>query len=114
VVAITWCAQALARLINSGMNILVTSHSDTFVQQINNLMHLYQHPQRSRLMKELDYEEGDLINPADAKLYEFSESGGKTDVREVDREAAGFIVPSLNETLEKLAKETITLQDGEE
>ncbi|HLK82255.1 MAG TPA: AAA family ATPase [Xanthobacteraceae bacterium] len=106
-------ARALARLVNLGVSVLVTSHSDTFVQQINNLMHLYQHPQRLSLMKELGYEEGDLINPADAKLYEFSERGDKTDVREVNREAAGFIVPSLNETLVNLSEETITLQDGE-
>jgi hypothetical protein len=107
-------ARALARLINLGVSVLVTSHSDTFVQQINNLMHLHNHPQKSGLMKELGYEDADLINPADAKAYEFSERGDKTDVSEVKKEVEGFVVPSLNETLAKLASETIALQEGEE
>jgi hypothetical protein len=107
-------ARALARLVNSGVNVLVTSHSDTFVQQINNLMHLYSHPQRSELMKALGYEDDDLINPQDAKAYEFSESGDKTHVAEVKREVEGFVVPTLNDTLAKLANETIALQEGEE
>jgi hypothetical protein len=104
-------ARALARLINLGVSVLVTSHSDTFIQQINNLMHLYSHPQKSDLMKNLGYEDADLINPADAKAYEFSERGDKTDVSEVKKEVEGFVVPSLNETLAKLANETITLQE---
>jgi putative AbiEii toxin of type IV toxin-antitoxin system len=107
-------ARALARLINLGANVLVTSHSDTFVQQINNLMHLYNHPQKAELMKTLGYEEDDLIDPEKAKAYEFSERGGKTDVTEVKKEIEGFIVPSLNDTLINLANETITLQDSEE
>jgi hypothetical protein len=107
-------ARALARLVNLGVSVLVTSHSDTFVQQINNLMHLYQHPQRPNLMKELGYEDADLIDPANAKAYEFSERGDKTNVTEVKREIEGFVVPSLNETLVNLANETITLQDDEE
>ncbi len=74
-------------------------------------MHLYSHPQKSDLMKNLGYEDADLINPADAKAYEFSERGDKTDVSEVKKEVEGFVVPSLNETLAKLANETITLQE---
>jgi predicted ATPase len=107
-------ARALARLINSGVNVLVTTHSDTFVQQINNLMHLYNHPQKSELMRSLGYEDADLINPANTKAYEFSESGNQTNVSEVRMEVEGFVVPTLNDTLAKLANETITLQEGGE
>jgi hypothetical protein len=107
-------ARALARLINSGVNVLVTSHSDTFVQQLNNLMHLYKHPQKADLMKQFGYDEADLINPDDAKAYEFLEAGSKTVVSEVKREMEGFVVPSLNDTLMELAAETIALQEGEE
>jgi len=106
-------ARALARLVNAGINVLVTSHSDTFVQQINNLMHLYNHPQKTELMKKLGYDEADLINPEDAKAYEFSETRDKTAVYEVKKEPEGFVVPTLNDTLTRLAKETIALQEGE-
>jgi predicted ATPase len=46
-------ARALARLVNSGVKVLVTSHSDTFVQQLNNLIHLYSHPQKQELLRAL-------------------------------------------------------------
>jgi hypothetical protein len=65
-------------------------------------------------MKELGYEEDDLIDPDKTKAYEFSERGDKTDVMEVRKETGGFIVSSLNDTLVNLANETITLQDSEE
>ena len=107
-------ARALARLVNSGVNVLVTTHSDTFVQQINNLMHLYSHPRKSELMQELGYEEADLINPEHAKAYEFSDDGEKTKVSEVKKEPGGFMVPSLNDTLVKLARETIALHEDVE
>jgi hypothetical protein len=107
-------ARALARLVNSGTNVLVTSHSDTFVQQINNLMHLYSHPHKKTLKDELGYEDADLINPGSVKAYEFVENGSQTDVVELEARTEGFVVPSLNDTLIKLAQETITLQEGDE
>lgn len=107
-------ARAIARLVNSGVKVLVTSHSDTFVQQINNLMHLHSHPQKLQLMKETGYEDSDLINPESAKAYEFIERKNMTDVVEVKREIEGFVVPTLNDTLINLAEETIALEEDSE
>jgi hypothetical protein len=49
-----------------------------------------------------------------AKAYEFSETGDKTAVFDVKKELEGFVVPSLNDTLTSLAKETMALNEGEE
>jgi hypothetical protein len=104
-------ARALARLVNSGTHVLVTSHSDTFVQQINNLIILYNHRNKDRLMTDLGYEKEDLINPQSARAYEFVEQGTITTVCDLPITPDGFIVPSLNETLLHLARETIKLQE---
>lgn len=107
-------ARALARLLNAGTRILVTTHSDTFVQQINNLMHLYSHPDREKLMAELGYSEADLIDPEMTAAFEFVESRGRTKVHELSKELAGFSVKSLNDTLVSLAQETISLDESDE
>ncbi|UXT49615.1 AAA family ATPase [Agrobacterium tumefaciens] len=104
-------ARGLARMVNSGMKLVVTTHSDTFVQQINNLMTLHGHTKREQLMPELGYACEDLIDPAGAEAFEFLATEGSTRVERLTRSREGFIVPSLNETLYSLAKETVALQE---
>jgi AAA ATPase domain len=106
-------ARALARLMNSGVRVLVTTHSDTFMQQINNLMNLHSHPNRESLLAELGYDANDLIDPTEAKAYEFVAELDHTRVVELEKAAEGFIVPSLNDTLANLAQETISLHEDE-
>ncbi|WP_244434139.1 AAA family ATPase, partial [Azospirillum sp. B506] len=49
-------ARCLARLINIGVNVVITTHGDLFLQEINNLMHMHSHPRRDEIMKEFGYE----------------------------------------------------------
>jgi hypothetical protein len=105
-------ARALARLLNSGAKILITTHSDTFVQQINNLMNLHSHPDRSALMEKLGYQASDLIDPAHTRAYEFMPDGDSTSIAPLVRLEGGYAVPSLNETLIDLANETVTISES--
>ncbi|ESY03911.1 hypothetical protein X753_21800 [Mesorhizobium sp. LNJC399B00] len=107
-------ARALARLVNGGYRVLVTTHSDTFVQQINNLMTLHAHPRRDEMLKKLGYEIEDLIDPRLAGAYEFVPDGKMTAVRKVHQRSEGFVVKSLNETLIDLADETISIGESDE
>lgn len=104
-------ARAIARLINQGAHFTITTHSDTFIQQINNLMHLHDHPNRADQLAKLDYEENDLINPSNCLAYEFRDEGDRTRIVPLARTDSGFAVPSLNETIISLADETIALQE---
>lgn len=104
-------ARAIARLLNAGAKFTITTHSDTFVQQINNLMRLHNHPEKDTLLRDMGYEESDLINPAQAKAYEFVKVGDGTQIKEVARTPEGFVVPTLNETLLALSRETIELTE---
>lgn len=104
-------ARAIARLVSAGVNVVLTSHSDTFVQQINNLMTLHGHSRQADLMEKFGYEADDLIDPAKVRAYEFNESEGGTIVSELANTASGFIVQSLNDTLLSLAEETMLLQE---
>lgn len=99
-------ARALVKIVNMGIPVVITTHSDTFVQQINLLMHLHGHKRRDELMAKFGYEANETLDPEKARAYEFVDDGsGRTVARELTKEEEGFVVPSLNETLADLAKE---------
>jgi len=65
------------------------------------------------MMQELGYEESDLINPSLVRAYEFaSDEHGRTTVTPLERRPEGFVVPSLNDTIFSLARETIELHES--
>lgn len=104
-------ARAIARLVNAGIPIVVTTHSDTFLQQVNNLCKIYEKEDREEVLSRSGYTKRDLINPKNVRAYEFREKkGGQgTEIVELEAQQGGFEVPSLNETLAALAEETIEL-----
>lgn len=104
-------ARAIARMIAGGARVTLTTHSDTFMQQINNLISLHSHPKKSELIKEFGYEEVDLIDPCKARAYEFGNFDDGTSIRPVELTDEGFIVPSLNDTLLALARETLAIRE---
>lgn len=103
-------AVAISKLVNSGVPVVLTTHSDTFVQQINNLIKLHESDLNDEELAGFGYERNDLINPELAKAYEFKEGADGTEVIELERTINGFIVPSLNEPLMDLAQETMEVQ----
>jgi hypothetical protein len=105
-------ARAIARLLSMGAQVTLTTHSDTFVQQINNLMSLHDHPNRAALMERFGYQRADLIDPSNVEAYEFQPLPDGTEVRRLERTQEGFVVDSLNETLMALATETLALRES--
>lgn len=105
-------ARLIARLVAAGTPVTLTTHSDTFLQQINNLMVLAEHPHRQAMMEKLGYESEDLIPRDRVRAYEFCPNENGTLVQEVEKTDDGFVVATLNNTLLALAKETLTLRSG--
>lgn len=103
-------ARALARLLNRGVPMILTTHSDTFLQQLNIQMWLHGHPKRDKLMQELGYEEEELIDPAMARGYHFEPQPDGTIVKEMEKRPQGLVVPSMNQTIADMRKEIIALQ----
>ncbi|MBJ3783477.1 AAA family ATPase [Devosia sediminis] len=104
-------ARAVARLVNSGVQVTVTTHSDTFLQQLNNLIQMHNHPNKENMMQENGYSPEDLINPEFAKAYEFTSSNHETLVASAPLTTNGFAVATLNDVLIDLSSETLRLQD---
>lgn len=106
-------ARAIAHLINkTDTKVLITSHSDTFIQQINNLITISDHPKKNDLKEQLELSENDLIQRESVAAYEFVCNEGVTTVNQLELTKTGFFVNSLNEVLTKLARETYLINDG--
>ena len=105
-----YLARALVRLVNIGTPVLITTHSDTFLQQLNILMQLHNHPDREVLAAEFGYEPADFLDPAAAKGYIFDPTDGKTTVREMTKTAEGFVEPLMNHTIADLTREVLRME----
>lgn len=63
-------ARLLARLVNSGIRVLVTTHSDYIVKEINNLIMLNEpFVDKEQTVKHLGYRENECLDPSSVKAY---------------------------------------------
>ena len=62
-------ARAIAMLVNAGVRILVTTHSDIFLNQINNLMQISSLAPRKRLR--MGYQAAEVLTPSYVSAYVF-------------------------------------------
>lgn len=103
-------AQILVRLVRRGTKVLITTHSDTFVQQINNIL------KRGALGDDApaspDYGPEDMLRVDDVAAYEFQfRPDGLTEVVRAEVHEEGMILPSFNRELISLTEETVELNE---
>lgn len=107
-------AKAIIRLINNGCYLLITTHSDTFIQQINNLILLERHSNKKQLLKDFELTEDDITAKKNVAAYDFNCSNNKTIVKKLAFEQYGFVAQSLNEVLISLSNQTLKIIDDPE
>ncbi len=107
-------ARAIVRLIRKGVVVVVTTHSETFCQQINNFIKLGSLPEeaRRRAHAQLGYEEADYLLAEEVAGHRFDiGENGRTNVTELERTENGIAMPPFNRELAKLSEEVLFLQD---
>ncbi|MGN0292682.1 MAG: AAA family ATPase [Lachnospiraceae bacterium] len=106
-------ARWLIRMVNAGMHVIISSHSDTMAGRMNNLFMLSQLDRRKadyKMLSELKLQEADLLR-SDMKVgvYEFqSDKQGKTMVKKlefIDYPLMGYDFQLFSENLDKLGDE---------
>lgn len=97
---------------NKKFPVIITTHSDTIFQHINNMIKLSNSKNQQELMNQFGYDKTDLISKDDIKVYEFKIVDNKTEVNPLVLTTEGFEVPSFNDALIELANETITLSEN--
>ncbi|WP_286033122.1 AAA family ATPase [Brachyspira pilosicoli] len=96
------------KLINIGVNIMITTHSDTIIQHINNMIKLNNNKEdvKKELMKKYNYDEDDLISEDKVKVYQFDiKEDGFTEITEIKGSKYGFQAPTFYKYLMQSSEE---------
>ena len=103
------------KLVNSNTNVLITTHSDTIVQHINNMIKLNSNEEERKkyLMNKYVYDEDDLISKDKVRMYQFdiNKEDGFTKVTKLKSSEYGFEVPTFNKVLKKISEEIYDFQE---
>ena len=92
-------ARLLARFVRAGLKVLITTHSDYIIKEVNNLIMLSRPFQdKSEIVKGLGYNSDDHISPQHIRAY-VAKNGGLTPCT-VD--PLGIEMPVFDETIEKI------------
>lgn len=104
-------ARAISMLVNKNTNVWLTTHSDTFLQQINNLIKLNNHPKKEELLNKFGFKENEILDFNDVRVYEFEIKDGQTTVTNIKGSNEGFPTPTFNDVLYKLTNEMLDLEE---
>ena len=108
-------ARVLIKLVNSGKQVWITTHSDTVLQHINNMIKLQGNPNKAELAKQYEYDQDDLITSGDIAMYQFDVlPGNKTAIKPLACTEFGFVIPTFNDTLAKILDEVYAFQTEED
>ena len=109
-------AQFLVQLVHSGIPIWITTHSDTILQHFNNMIKLNNRPDadRQQLLQDFNYTSEDLLSPEEINLYQFERGEKHTKITKLQSGKYGFVVPSFNNSIDKLMTEIFAFQDQED
>ena len=92
-------ARLLSRLVRTGVKVLVSTHSDYLIKELNNLIMLSSNfESKANVMKRLEYEEADCLDPGRVRAYIAKDN---TLVRcEIDK--FGIDMPNFDETINSI------------
>ena len=100
-------ARLLVRLVNSGVRVLITTHSDYIIREINNLIMLSSSLEaKERVREKFGYRPGDQLCLSQVSAY-VAENGGLTPCKKdeygIEVKSLDDVIVRLNETSEELA-----------
>lgn len=104
--------RVLCRMVNAGVQMNVTTHSDIILQHVNNMIRLSGRGDREEICHQLGYTARDLLSPQKVKVYQLKAvAGGRTKVEELNCGENGFAVPTFNDALDRIMDEAYVIQE---
>ena len=92
-------ARLLARLVRAGLKILITTHSDYLIKEINNLVMLSRSfDNKTKVVEKLGYKADDFLNPDSIRAY-VAEGNG---LSRCAVDGFGIDMPVFDETIDKI------------
>lgn len=111
-------ARILARLVNAGLPVWITTHGDSFFQQISNLVKASGLPKQD--LEQLGIEKDEALSPQDVGAWRFAiEEGDTTGQRSttltpLQVDSAGVAATAFNASLNRLVQQTLSLNRARE
>ena len=103
--------KVICRIVNSGIDMVITTHSDIILQHINNMIKLSQHEEYEQLSNLFDYAENDKLSQEQVKVYQLTNTDeGYTAISELSCGENGFVVPTFNNALNLIMDEAYEIQ----
>jgi predicted ATPase len=90
-------ARLLAKIINAGFKVMISTHSDYLIREFNNQIMLSQHKQAQKLMKKYHYTKDELLQPNQVGVYFFDAQSRNSEAIEVTE--TGFEVSSIDKVI---------------
>jgi hypothetical protein len=106
--------RCLCRLVRRGVRVLITTHSATVAQQVNNLVKLgsLDPAVRGQQQAHFGYDEREYLLPSEVGVHEFRfRDDGRTVVDRIAPGPVGFPMPTFNRALQAFADETLALNE---
>lgn len=101
----------ISRIVNSGISMVITTHSDIILQHINNMIKLSSHQECEAICKRMGYDKNDLLQPSQVRVYQLkTKRSQKTEVNELVCGENGFVVSTFNDALDKIMNEAYEIQ----
>lgn len=99
-------ARVLAKAVNRGLKIILSTHSDYVIRELNNLIMLSQDSDRSRtLASQLGYDPQSLLHPDRLAVYLANEG----ECSEVSVKATGFEIKTIDDEIHRLNQDSQTI-----
>lgn len=101
----------IGRIVNSGIEMIITTHSDLILQHINNMIKLSKRKDKKEVCQKLGYSLKDLLVCDDVRVYQFETKMKEgTEVKELLCSEDGFVVPTFNNALDLIMDEAYEIQ----
>ena len=101
----------IGRIVNSGIEMIITTHSDLILQHINNMVKLLKRKDKKEVCRKLGYGPKDLLSCDDVRVYQFeTKMKERTEVKELLCSEDGFVVPTFNNALDLIMDEAYEIQ----
>ena len=99
-------ARLLARFVGAGLSVIITTHSDYIVKELNNLIMLSRDfPEKDRVIRRLGYRTEDELRPESVRAY-VAENGG---LSACDIGQYGIVMPVFDRTIDDINNTAIEL-----
>jgi len=105
-------ARLLVKLVNIGVKVWITTHSDYIVKELNNcLMLAKEFPDKEEVMKNLGYEESDILKEEDLRAYiaKYDETLGGGTIERIATDELGMVKSTFDEAMVQINNSADTL-----